>query len=204
MAFCLFRILQRRHRHKEREKPHAQKKLPTGMSMTPDAAPGSKLQYLNPDLPGMPEYLADHPIATALSPDGNTLLVLTSGYNRVSDIKAKSVPELSNEYVFVYDVRQNPPAKLQVLQIANTYMGIAWSPDGGKFFVSGGMDDNVHVFDWSSNHWAESLPPIPLEHKSGLGVNDEEGTKEIKNKPVAAGLGRESGRQAPTSGKQRE
>ena len=171
----------------KREAAHAEK-LPTGMSMTPEAAPGSKMQYLNPDLPGMPEYLADHPIATALSPDGNTLLVLTSGYNRVSDIKAKSVPELSNEYVFVYDVRQSPPAKLQVLQIANTYMGIAWSPDGRKFFVSGGMDDNVHVFDWSSNHWAESLPPIPLEHKSGLGINDEEGTKEIKNKPVAAGL----------------
>ncbi len=171
----------------KREAARAEK-LPTGMSMTPEAAPGSKMQYLNPDLPGMPEYLADHPIATALSPDGNTLLVLTSGYNRVSDIKAKSVPELSNEYVFVYDVRQNPPAKLQVLQIANTYMGIAWSPDGGKFFVSGGMDDSVHVFDWSSNHWAESLPPIPLEHKSGLGINDEEGTKEIKNKPVAAGL----------------
>ncbi len=121
-------------------------KLPTGMSMTPEAAPGSKLQYLNPDLPGMPEYLADHPIATALSPDGNTLLVLTSGYNRVSDIKAKSVPELSNEYVFVYDVRQNPPVKRQVLQIANTYMGMAWSPDGEELFVSGGMDDNVHVF----------------------------------------------------------
>jgi YVTN family beta-propeller protein len=162
-------------------------KLPTGMSITPEAARGSKLQYLNPDLPGMPEYLADHPIATALSPNGNTLLVLTSGYNRVSDIKAKPVPELSNEYVFVYDVRQNPPAKIQVLQVANTYMGIAWAPDGVKFFVSGGMDDNVHIFDWSSDHWAESLPPISLEHKSGLGVNDEEGAKE-KNTPMAGGL----------------
>ncbi len=171
----------------QREASHAEK-LPTGMSMTPEAAPGSKMQYLNPDLPGMPEHLADHPIATALSPNGNTLLVLTSGYNRVSDIKAKSVPELSNEYVFVYDVRQNPPAKVQVLQIANTYMGIAWSPDGGKFFVSGGMDHNVHVFDWSSNHWLESLPPIPLEHKSGLGVNEEEEGAKEENKPIAAGL----------------
>jgi YVTN family beta-propeller protein len=166
---------------------HAEK-LPTGMSITPEAARGSKLQYLNPDLPGMPEYLADHPIATALSPNGNTLLVLTSGYNRVSDIKAKSVPELSNEYVFVYDVLQNPPVKLQVLQIANTYMGIAWAPDGEKFFVAGGMDDNVHVFDRSGDHWSELLPPIPLEHKSGLGINDEEDAKESKNKPVAAGL----------------
>src|SRR5262245_38624696 len=61
--------------------------VPTGMSITPTAAPGSTLQFLNPDLPGMPEYLADHPISTALSPDGSTLLVLTSGYNRVYDIK---------------------------------------------------------------------------------------------------------------------
>ena len=162
--------------------------LPTGMSITPGAARGAELQYLNPDLPGMPEYLADHPIATALSPDGKTLLVLTSGYNRVSDIKAKSVPELSNEYVFVYDVRQNPPSKRQVLQVANTYMGIAWAPGGINFFVSGGMDDNVHVFSQSNGRWSESLPPIPLGHNSGLGVNDEEGAKESKNKPVAAGV----------------
>ncbi|HZD93595.1 MAG TPA: hypothetical protein VE133_05030, partial [Candidatus Sulfotelmatobacter sp.] len=83
--------------------------LPTGMSITPTAAAGSKLLFLNPDLPAMPEYLADHPISTALSPDGHTLLVLTTGFNRVSDIKAKSIPDLSNEYVFVFDVTQNPP-----------------------------------------------------------------------------------------------
>ncbi|HET9363382.1 MAG TPA: hypothetical protein VFP71_00185, partial [Candidatus Angelobacter sp.] len=98
------------------------------MSITPTAAPGSSLQFLNPDLPGMPEYLADHPIATALSPDGNTLLVLTSGYNRVSDIKGKSIPALSNEYVFIYDVTHNPPIKRQALPMPNTYMGMAWAP----------------------------------------------------------------------------
>lgn len=163
-------------------------KLPTGMSITPGAARGSELQLLNPELPGMPEHLADHPIATALSPDGNTLLVLTSGYNRVSDIKAKSVPELSDEYVFVYDVRQGSPVKRQVLPIANTYMGIAWAPGGERFFVSGGMDDNLHTFSQKDGRWSESLPPIPLEHKSGLGVNDEEGAKESKNKAVAAGV----------------
>ncbi len=63
----------------------------------------------------MPEYTADHPISTALSPDGATLLVLTSGYNRDTDIKAKQIPALSNEYVFVYDVRRNPPVKRQVI-----------------------------------------------------------------------------------------
>ena len=168
-------------------------RLPTGMSITPTAAPGSTLQLLNPDLPGMPEYLADHPISTALSPDGNTLLVLTSGYNRVSDVKAHSVPELSNEYVFIYDVRHNPPAKRQVLQIPNTYMGIAWAPDGKTFFVAGGVDDNVHVFtqsEFTNNEarWSESLPAISLGHKYGLGIDDEEGAKNGRTKPVAAGL----------------
>ena len=94
----------------------------------------------------MPQYTADHPISTALSPDGATLLVLTSGYNRVADIKAKKIPALSNEYVFVYDVRRNPPVKQQVIPVPNTYVGIAWAPDGHAFYVAGGMDDNVHVF----------------------------------------------------------
>ena len=124
----------------------APQQLPTGMSITPTAARGTALLSLNPDLPEMPLYTADHPISTALSPDGATLLVLTSGFNRVTDIKAKKIPALSNEYVFVYDVRRNPPVKKQVIPVANTYVGIAWAPDGHAFYVAGGMDDNVHVF----------------------------------------------------------
>src|ERR1051326_8456397 len=94
--------------------------LPTGVSITPAAAPGSKLLFLNPDLPTMPEFLADHPISTALSPDGRTLLVLTSGFNRNYDIKAKIISALSNEYVFVYDVTQNPPVNRKDLPVQNT------------------------------------------------------------------------------------
>jgi len=178
--------------------PAKQHVLPTGMAITPTAARGSKLLFLNHDLPGMPEFLADHPIATVLSPDGSTLLVLTSGFNRVYDIKAKIVPALSNEYVFIYDVTQNPPVKRQVLAVANTHMGIAWAPDGRTFYVAGGSDDNVHVFRQSVSGqsaapkgpraWEEELPPIDLGHKEGLGLNDEEGSKDHKNKPAAAGL----------------
>ena len=40
-------------------------------------------QPLNPGLPGDPSYSAGQASALALSPDGKTLLVLTSGYNRV-------------------------------------------------------------------------------------------------------------------------
>src|SRR5438270_10128677 len=167
--------------------------LPTGMSITPTAAPGSRLLFLNPDLPGMPEHLADHPIATALSPDGRTLLVLTSGFNRVYDIKAKIVPELSSEYVFVLDVTRNPPVKRQALPVPNTFMGMAWAPDGRQFFVAGGQDDNIHVFSQKllaqdQGGWAEELPAISLGHQEGLGINEEEGAKDHKNTPLAAGV----------------
>ncbi len=171
--------------------------LPTGMSITPQAARGTTLQSLNPDLAKMPGYTADHPIATALSPDGNTLLVLTSGYNRISNIKAKPVPEFSSEYVFIYDVRQGQPVKQQVMQVPNTYMGLAWAPDGKSFYVSGGMDDDVHVFQadapvgqsGGNAKWREELPPIKLGHAAGLGINYGDDAKtEPHNKPVAAGM----------------
>ncbi len=163
--------------------------LPTGMSITPTAARGTILLPLNPDLPEMPQYTADHPISTALSPDGATLLVLTSGFNKAADIKGKHIPALSNEYVFVYDVRRNPPVKRQVITIRNTYVGIALAPDGHSFYVSGGMNDNVHVFyqnieSATGREWAEALPAIALGHKSGLGI----GEGKDNNKPVAAGL----------------
>ena len=76
------------------------------------------------DLPGQ---LVAHAVTTALSPDGKTLLILTSGYNAVTkpDHSGSFVPALSNEYVFVYDVAQVPPMKRQVLQVPNTFVGMA-------------------------------------------------------------------------------
>src|SRR5437016_5896073 len=157
--------------------------LPTGMMITPTAARGSVFLPLNPDLPHLPDVTVndsvDHPVSTALSPDGNTLLVLTSGYNRMNDTAGKAIPWQSNEYVFVYDVRQRLPFKRQVLQVPNTFIGITWNPDGREFYVSGGKDDNVHIFKLVNGGWAEPQPPILLDHKAGLG-------KEVK--PVAVGV----------------
>src|SRR5579863_5746061 len=59
--------------------------LPSGMTITPMAAPGAFFVSLNPDLPGLPSFVAGQPVTTAMSPDGATLLVLTSGYNRMDD-----------------------------------------------------------------------------------------------------------------------
>jgi YVTN family beta-propeller protein len=162
--------------------------LPTGMSITPTAAKGTLFQPLNPDLPDRPEFTVDHPITTALSPDGKTLLIVTSGFNRNLDAKGHAIAAQSGEYVFVYDVSQRPAVKLQVLKVSNTYAGMAWAPDGKRFYVSGGSTDNVHVFEQAGGHWAESGEPIPLGHKGGLGVPATHDGESTPISPAAAGL----------------
>jgi YVTN family beta-propeller protein len=161
--------------------------LPTGMSITPLAARGSSVQPLNPDLPDLPQFTADHPLSTALSPDGKTLLIVTSGFNRNSDIKGRPVPAQSNEYVFVYGISGGAPVKQQVLSVPNLYVGLAWAPDGKRFYVSGGVNDSVHVFEQTNSHWAESAT-IALDHKAGLGVPSLHEGESRPLHAIAAGL----------------
>ena len=155
--------------------------LPTGMTITPTAAKGAVFQALNPDLPDLPQYTADHPVTTAVSPDGGTLLILTSGYNRNNGADGRRIAADSGEYVFVYDIRQQQPVKKQVLKIPNSFVGLAWNPDGKHFYASGGSDDNVHVFEWDGGRWSESQSqePIALGHSGALGnrVNPQAKTK---------------------------
>src|SRR5215472_11023229 len=55
--------------------------LPTGQVITPTAAPGSTLQVLSTGLRQDGNADAAQAVNTALSPDGKTLLILTSGWN---------------------------------------------------------------------------------------------------------------------------
>src|SRR5579884_3788366 len=59
---------------------HGQTLVPTGMAITPDAAPGSRFETLNPGLAAFPDYVAGQASNVALSPDARTLLVVTSGF----------------------------------------------------------------------------------------------------------------------------
>ncbi len=153
--------------------------LPTGQAITPTAAPGSHFQILKPDLPGRKNRFADDAVSNAVSPDGNTLLILTSGYFPWKDSAGRNDRAASTEYVFVFDISQGAPRQLQTIPVARTYGGIVWNPNGQEFYVTGGPDDNVHSYAKFGNSWAEFSEPIPLGHTAGLG---------LQLKPMAAGV----------------
>jgi DNA-binding beta-propeller fold protein YncE len=159
--------------------PAAGQYLPTGQRITPRAAPGAIFQPLNPGLAALPGFTAGQASAVALSPDKKTLLILTSGFNRNDGPDGKRVPATSNEYVFVYDVAGKAPVKRQVLQVPNTFLGIAWAPSGKRFYVSAGVDDAVLEYEAAGARGYEAARTFPLGHAAGLG---------IRVKPQAAGL----------------
>jgi DNA-binding beta-propeller fold protein YncE len=152
--------------------------LPTGQRLTPEAAHGAIFQPLNPDLPELPAFTAGQASAVSLSPDRRTLLVLTTGYNRNLGADGKQVPGLSNEYVFVFDVSGAAPVKRQVLQVPNTFLGMAWAPSGERFYVSAGVDDAILEYQAGAQSY-QPARSFPLGHAAGLG---------IRVKPEAAGI----------------
>ncbi len=153
--------------------------LPTGQRITPEAATGAHFQDLNPGLAAYPDHRAGQAVTTATSHDGKTLLILTSGFNRMALPAGKMDAAASNEYVFVFDISAGSPKQTQVIQIPDTDSGIVFASDDARFYVSGGVDDNVHVYAHRESGWAEDGEPIALGHKAGLGTDV---------KPSAAGL----------------
>ncbi|QKQ73936.1 alkaline phosphatase family protein [Nostoc sp. TCL240-02] len=157
--------------------------LPTGQTITPAAAPGSTFAPLATGLRTDDNADAAEAVSTALSPDGKTLLVLTSGYNQnfknentgstftypVLDPqtgKSSSTTTPKAEWVFVYDVSSGKLVKKQQINIPNTYNGLAWAKDGSRFFVSGGIDDRVYVYASNGSQYVPDAPFILLGHNS--------------------------------------
>jgi YVTN family beta-propeller protein len=158
--------------------------LPTGFRITPTAAPGAIFSRLATGLRADGNADAAEASAVALSPDGSSLLVLTSGYNLKFETEtgepivhpvidpatgaadATEKPVQKAEWVFVYDVTHGAPAVTQRIAIPNTYDGIAWRSDGRAFFVSGGIDDRVYAYarTGASRATFAPLPSFVLGH----------------------------------------
>jgi YVTN family beta-propeller protein len=145
--------------------------LATGVWITPDAAPGSHLIELDPHLAVAPAYRAGGAAAIATSPDGATLVVLTSGYNAVFDpATGKRLEAASSEWLFVYDVTTGEARERQVLPVPNAMGGVAFAPGGDVLYVGGGSDDVLRVFRRDpAGAWAEVLPAVKLGHRDARG-----------------------------------
>ena len=163
--------------------------LPTGQRITPAAAPGATIVRLSTDLRPDGNADANGAVTAALSPDGTTLLVLTSGYNtyfytpgptpivhRVLDPRSgtpSGVTTPNAEWIFVFDVRGPTPRMMQRIDLPNTYHGLVWAPNGRLFYVSGGVEDRVaawaateRVASTADARWAPNAPFVPLGHNS--------------------------------------
>lgn len=172
-------------------------------SITPLATAGSNFQFLDTGMTvtdtqdpqvAPVEWLAGQAVSTSVSPDGNTLLVLTSGYNRVFQGPFPLFdPLYSNEYVFIYDISNHAPVFKQTVSIPNAYHGLVWDPSGQAFYVSGGMGDapfgtdpipyplpyngdNVHIIAEVNGSWVKAAEldlgqtTIAGGHPSGNGL----------------------------------
>src|SRR6267154_329890 len=150
--------------------------IPTGVHITPSAAPGSSFQPLNPGLSFDPSFTVGQAVTTTISPDGHTLLILTSGYNSQNITSGPNLgntnPDESNEYIFVFDISGGKPLETQVLQVPNAFDGLAFNSTGKEFYVTGGPDDDVHFYDWNGSSWAESGAPVKLGHPAALALGN--------------------------------
>jgi YVTN family beta-propeller protein len=162
----------------------------TGQQITPTAPANSSFVPLNPGLSDNPTYLAGQAATSVVSPDGKTLLVLISGYNLVKTSSDTNNPTDSTQWVFVYDISHYQPVQKQALSVNNTYYGIAFDPSGTVFYVSGGADDDVHIFVLGANGmWAESATsPVPLGHLAQAAPPANLGGVGLEVKPQAAGI----------------
>jgi len=160
--------------------------------ITPLAPPGSQFQSLvTPWLVNGNPWLAGQAVSSAVS--GGTLLVLTSGFNRIFDgpglsnmafgpqspivgwapgqSKAPGGPPAnspSSEYVFVYDISGGAPVYQQAVMIPNSFHGIAFDPSQNAFYVSSGMGD----FPFAGNGYPDpASPQYDNVHVFTLGSN---------------------------------
>ena len=174
----------------------------TGQQISPLAVQGSQFDNLNPGLTDNPDWLAGQAVTAVVSPDHKTMLVLTSGFNRV--YRTDGVPDAlgtyfnwqdSQEYVFIYDISTNTPVKKQVVTVPNTYHGIAFDPSGAAFYVSSGLGDlpfdsagnvnpakssgdNVHIFTRGATGTWQHAAELALGHTAGVGLDVEPPTGE--------------------------
>jgi hypothetical protein len=142
------------------------------------AAPGAQVFRLHTDLRSDENADAGNAVTSALSPDGSTLLILTSGFNNGfyrDDGTPLMYPILDPttglhtgqttsdaEWVLVYDVSGPVPVQKQKINLPVTFNGLVWDSSGSSFYVSGGANDIVYPFKKIHDSFQLDAPFIVL------------------------------------------
>jgi DNA-binding beta-propeller fold protein YncE len=145
----------------------------TGQFVTPTALRGAVQQFLNPGLPGYPDFVAGEAVRSQLSPDGKTLAILCAGQNSLVKPDGTNDVAASTQFIFLYDVsgtHKQEPLLSQVIQQTNSHVGLVFSPDGSTLYAAGGRDDAIYAYGKSGVSWVLTKK-IELGHKAGIGIS---------------------------------
>src|SRR6266403_3871863 len=174
------------------------KKSPTppGLYITPTALANAVQQPLNPGLANYPDFVAGQAVKAVVSPDGNTLAILTAGMNSLyypntaANVAANLIGKVdtaaSTQFIFLYDIsgaNKSKPVLKQVIQQLNAHVGLVWAADSQTLYAAGGCDDVVYVYSNNGTSFALSNK-ISLGHapngcvsnavnRTGLGLSVE-------------------------------
>jgi DNA-binding beta-propeller fold protein YncE len=130
---------------------------PPGLYVTPKVLANAVQQNLNPGLTSYPNFVAGEAVKAVVSPDGNTLAILTAGMNSLFDSAGNVDTAASTQFLFLYDIsgaNKTSPLLKQVIQQLNAHVGLVWSPDGQTLYAAGGCDDVVYVYNNSGAGFA--------------------------------------------------
>jgi DNA-binding beta-propeller fold protein YncE len=156
----------------------ADRKSPTppGLFITPTALDHAVQQVLNPGLANYPNFVAGEAVKAVVSPDGNTLAILTAGMNSLyfpnvgepstNPNIGKVDKSASTQFLFLYDIagaNKTKPVLKQVIQQLNAHVGLVWAPNSQTIYAAGGCDDVVYAYTNNGGTFALSAT-IPLGH----------------------------------------
>lgn len=108
--------------------------------------------------------VSDLPLNMELSRDGRYLLVTTNGNG---DQTINIIDTFASESV-------------QVIKVKKSWLGLVFSPDGKRFYVSGGDDNEILIFDFNAGK-AKEIGKIILGSKTYHALNDK-GRAEARRK----------------------
>ena len=165
---------------------------PPGLFITPKALDHAVQQVLNPGLTNYPNFVAGEAVKAVVSPDGNTLAILTAGMNSLYDASGNVDTTASTQFLFLYDISGNnkkKPALKQVIQQPNAHVGLVWAPNGQTLYAAGGCDDAVYVYNNNGASFALS-GKISLGHAPNGCVSNSANQKGLglSVEPNVAGL----------------